>query len=424
MADQNDKGRLTGKLVALTATEDFPNLGDCEFAERIGQGRLSDVYKLVEHGPGKVIGAAKVRKPNLSDDMVRRFNEEANTLRRLQTEAARQNPQYVTYFPKPLYFNLQVDHHEAGKFALLVLEYVEAAEFLEQARQTYAQNRKKFEVICLEAARQYAEVLMVLHGAQLTSADRKVGDVRWRTDNTLVVLDWNVVQEGETVRPLDLQKFGQLWFQFLVGQAPYFAGKTDRQVVVLDYRDYSDRWRELSAGTQAILRKALHPIPHCRYGNAQQLREEIDAHLQRWKTPDLKSLIKNGRDESVSLRKRLALLDIVWRRKSNATPGDAEHQLDIPPNQQIEAEIGNLHKQIEQSRLNGPRELIRNRQYGDAIPLLEYAIAELPYASPDRVAATRLYLYAQALLDGSPEDPGLLGRIDSLRTTPVIGGVV
>lgn len=422
MAGQYDKGPLSEKLVSLMENGEYEGLGNCEFLERLGQGRLSDVYKLARHPTGEVIGAAKVRKPGLSDEMVSRFNGEADTLRRLRNKARQQNGQYVTYFPEPLYFNLQARHTDVGSFALLVLEYVETAKFFDVARHSYAQNREQFEVTCLEAARQYAEMLMVMHGINLTCADRKVDDVYWRKDRTLLVLDWNVVQEGETVRPLDLQKFGQFWFQFLVGRAPYFAGKPDRQVVVLDDPNYRDRWSELSAGSQAILRKALHPIPHCRYETAEQLREEVNAHLKRWKTSDLESLIKHGRDTSLLVRERLVWLDLAWRRTSDAYL-DADRSLDFPSTDLIKTEIGDLQTQIEQSRLDLPRKLIEDRQYENAIRLLEQAIAELPYKSPERAAATRLYLYAQAMLDGLPEDPSLLNWIYSMRNPSVIGGV-
>lgn len=384
--ENQEKGRLSDYRVRLEAINDtYPALGVCQFAERIGRGRTSDVYKLVrDEQKDKVIGAAKVPREGLGDNLSEAFRQEANVLRQLR-ERARMLGVRPEHFPEPIYFNPNQRDVKFGNFALLVLEYIDADKFERKAEHMRKQNVLDLEKVCLEAGLQYADVLRALHASNLTCADRKVGDIRSRADETLVVLDWNVVHEGPEGRIVDLNIFGKFWFQFLVGQEPHFKGKQGRKVALLDHEDYHAQWEGLSVGTQAILRKALHPIPKCRYPTAEELRGAIEQHLKRWQTADPDDLIRGSALESLPASEKLAVLDIVQRRK---------------PELDQATEMEQFRREIRASQLERPRQLIKEGQYGDAIPLLEEAIAELAYCSAERYRATQLYLLAQAGSNG------------------------
>lgn len=132
------------------------------------------------------------------------------------------------------------------------------------------------EGLALEAGLQYARMLEILHGAEISCPDRKVDDLYWDSEKKqLMVLDWNVIKQGrKNMDPAqDLYIFGSLWYQFMTGSLPSPVDERLRQPL-----EAHPNWPKISYGLQTILRKALAPDLQWRYQNSQELREALQQH--------------------------------------------------------------------------------------------------------------------------------------------------
>jgi hypothetical protein len=163
------------------------------------------------------------------------------------------------------------------------------------------------EPLALEIAYQYADMLTILHEANLTCADRKLTDLRWETrweepcsllklgdrealnrwqterlTGDLMILDWNVTEQASPANiALDLFRFGILWYRMLLGAEPRFRREGQWQLEEpLEKHRFG---RSLSFGTRRILRRLLHPEPESRYEKAQKLRDEIEKQITLWR---------------------------------------------------------------------------------------------------------------------------------------------
>ncbi len=276
--------------------------GAYRLLKRIGAGRTSDVYLARPYGDleaGKPL-VVKVAAGDLNEAMIEGFRNEYEVLRKLRE----QDCLHRDFFPEPKYFSSGAIWPDVGKSMVLAMEYVEAPELgtvVEKA------GEDDFESLGLEAAVQYAELLEILHSAGYFNDDRKIGDLRWRDTRRLIVLDWNAVKSGAAGQPADLYKLGELWTRLFWTMAARRRGPGAGEPPFQSPDPVG--WAHLSWGTQAILRKALHEW----YSDALQLKEDLQQQLNRWKlTPE--DLKRQGEEQESDLRKRLADLDMAWRR--------------------------------------------------------------------------------------------------------------
>jgi len=184
------------------------------------------------------------------------------------------------------------------------------------------------EPLALAIAAQYVEMLTILHGANLTCADRKLADLRWekayalqpgdaadlarwRTGErpgTLMVLDWNVTGRADSEHvAFDLFHFGVLWHRLLLGTEPRFRLGEWRLEEPLHRHPY---WQTLSAGTQQIVNRLFYPQPERRYRQARSLLEDITAQAKLWQQPP-EALWEIAGREGESLERRWAAVDLL-----------------------------------------------------------------------------------------------------------------
>ncbi|NLS80059.1 MAG: hypothetical protein GXY76_22695 [Chloroflexi bacterium] len=171
------------------------------------------------------------------------------------------------------------------------------------------------EPLALAMWAQYADMLGILHNAGMTCGwDRKPSDLRWVhhpalefdpekpgyaatyqkellshlrqswEPGRLMVLDWNKVRAktDENVAA-DLVKTGLLWCELLLASKPSFQTLEGGGFKQLEEPlSAQSRWSTLSAGTRAILERALHPLPQSRFGSANELRNAVRQQITRW----------------------------------------------------------------------------------------------------------------------------------------------
>ena len=250
--------------------------------EKLGAGRMADVYhgRLRSPRDGVTEVAVKIARPDLDEVQRRNFDREADTLRRLN-EAAEKQRLHNLPFPR-LVGHDPANETSLGPLPIVVLEFI-PGEMLSKLLAGGALEPAERSRWLLQTARQYADLLTALHAAGLTCSDRKLDDLRWQGDpqsGRLVVLDWNVVAEGEDGRPRDLEIFGQFWYELATGEQPKFVIPLSQQpIFTLDDSAVPDPFHQLSNALKWLLRRALHPVPEARHRSANDLRQHIDKAL-------------------------------------------------------------------------------------------------------------------------------------------------
>lgn len=257
----------------------------------------------------------------------------AREWRNLRTLAETEEREQTHYFPRVLFptneseLRQEVYLVEEGwiAFFVLVQEFVSGTG-VHDLLLDYQPDLRLPEPLALEIACQYAEMLTILHRANLTCADRKLADLRWQKKydfkqgdrealtrwqkkeipGHLMVLDWNVT-EVASLGPhgtiaLDLFRFGILWHRMLLGVEPRFRRGAGWQLE--EPLEKNPVWLQLSFGTRQILFKLLHPVPERRYLDASALLEDVKYQVDLWQTEsgELEKEFKSVYDDVASLK--------------------------------------------------------------------------------------------------------------------------
>ena len=335
----------------LTLREGTETVGNWRLTEPLGGGLKAQVYRGVDVDEPATQVAVKITAREGGD--LEAFRQELHTLLDLQRAEEDQQPP-THYFPRVVFPPRPDDRLMEQTIAgqpqiVLLLELLEPREWWPLSEVLMDQDDRRLpEPLALAIAEQYAHMLDILHGANKTCADRKLDDLRWQaavkpddptwldTDEKpgqLIVLDWNVVDEGPAGRRLDMFRFGMLWHRLLLGVEPRFQrpergqGSPEEQHWLLIGRlEDQPGWDNLSHGTQEILHRALHPYPRYRYQRAEDLRRDAAAQLERWRQTvrDLagaaegrrpsfvqRILRREGKPRELSIQERFAAADVA-----------------------------------------------------------------------------------------------------------------
>lgn len=207
--------------------------------------------------------AVKLPAPNLNPEALARFRQEYEVLNEL----------YRQLLPHP-----HVPWVKKGSVAgkgteAYVLQYIGEEQMLTNRLPVPDAPYLAREKMALQAASDYARLLVALHSLNYTCQDRKLADLRWQKDDgpaggRLIVLDWNVVEKGAERRPEDIYLFGLLWYQLLAGRYP------SNYLNPLD--DALWRGGLVSYGTRRLLMNALVPALAGGYESASKLYEAVE----------------------------------------------------------------------------------------------------------------------------------------------------
>lgn len=237
--------------------------------------------------------AVKVARPDRKS--AESLQSEWHNLTRL---AQAGHPQYFPNIPYPNKVEDLTQELFAGgefiKVSILVQELVQGQGIAEIAAKN--KNLSLPEPLALEVARQYAEMLQTAHACNITSFDRKIGDLRWSTKDpagrnhssarweretagSLKVLDWNVTHEASPGNiQLDLFRFGLLWHKLLLGTEPRLDAENWQLTEPLSRQV---GWADLTWGTRRILERLL-AAKEARYHDAGDLFKDILAEIRLW----------------------------------------------------------------------------------------------------------------------------------------------
>lgn len=231
-----------------------------ELKALLGSGAIGGVYRGSSRDGSEI--AVKIPHARLPADLEQRFWQELAVLNKLGERSGGR------YFPRAWRGILADSGRE-----VLCMTLVGGDRLVKIAEKNAAMLE---EGLALKAGLQYARMLEILHGAEISCPDRKADDLYWDSaTEQLTVLDWNVVKQGQSnMDPAqDLYIFGSLWYQFMTGSLPSPVDERLRQPL-----EEHPNWPKISYGLQTILRKALSPDLQWRYQSSQELREALQQH--------------------------------------------------------------------------------------------------------------------------------------------------
>lgn len=260
------------------------------------------------------------------------------------------------------------------------------------------------EVDALTLAEQLCRVFHCLHDELRRSyLDFQPKNVFWDGEaRQIMVIDWNLLSDkGKADVPTDLYALGRLLYRMVVGIDVPRRGLGE-----------SPRWEEVSLGTRLILRKALHRNREQRFATADELRQAILPHLQRWSlSPDqlvqeagksnnaYKTAADNG-EKRQRLEQAAVELDLADRKPEALSEFLADR---VYPSLKAEVETAYDHtKPLEE----GKEQIRLGKGFASAIDYQKAAdhFRRAMEEAPDfslQLEAARWYLLAQAGSQGS-----------------------
>ena len=247
-----------------------------ELKELLGSGAIGGVY-LGVGADGEI--AVKIPHARLPADLEQRFWQELVVLNKLW-EGSRGR-----FFPRAWRGTLADTGRE-----VLCMEKVRGERLVKLAEKSGGALDEK---LALDTGLQYAQMLEVLHAADISCPDRKADDLYWdASTQRLTVLDWNVVKQGrDSMDPAqDLYIFGSLWYQLVTGSLPSPVDERLRRPL-----EEHPNWEKVSYGLQMILRKALSPDPQWRYQSSTELRDAIQQQREDFGRP-ASDLLRDAQD--------------------------------------------------------------------------------------------------------------------------------
>jgi len=264
-----------------------------------GRGSTSVVYKGVTE-EGKEV-AVKVALP--TEEHEESLIREWNNLRKL---AALEEKMGTHFFPRVVFpqeeKNLRQTLISQGRpdqrFCFLVEEFIPFPALHDWLIKYEGLSLP--EPLFLEVARQYAKMLTIIHSANIACADRKLADLHWQGElikkgdfsifqrwkeaglGRLMVPDWNVTGKAskDAVRD-DLERFGRLCSHMALGEVWEGERMEGEIKVLLKPLEQFKRWKDISYGTQQILRKLIFG----QYENASEFLKDVENQIALWQDP-------------------------------------------------------------------------------------------------------------------------------------------
>lgn len=239
--------------------------GKYELTEQLGAGAIAAVY-LGESAGRKI--AVKVPHSRLPTELEERFWQELGVLSRLHKAAGGK------YFPDAWRGTL----NGSGR-PVLCMSLVQGERLVTLAFGNPPLQPKERELLGLRAGLEYAQMVGVLAREKVSCTDRKLDDLYWdKTLQRLMVLDWNVVEQGDKAQAsADLYVFGRLWYELLTGGLPSPVDERIRRPL-----EGHPNWGQLSLGSQQVLRRSLHPQREKRYASAEELHGALLQQHKDW----------------------------------------------------------------------------------------------------------------------------------------------
>jgi len=244
----------------------------------LGEGATAKVWQGINRQNPPVLVAVKIAHRGTPAALLEEFWGELSTLSILSKTEAKQNVPWAH----------RGESAEAPDANIIIMELIpDDWQLTHHALQADGRLPEK---LALAAGVQYAQLLVALHSKNITTrGDRKATDLRWDSDQQrLIVLDWNrakpipTTKSGDEVKTSsvreefvrqDLQGFGQLWSELVLGR---------RITALPSVDDRSDAdWAALTRGFRVILWRSLGSRTAWGCQEAEDLAQALEEQKQQ-----------------------------------------------------------------------------------------------------------------------------------------------
>jgi hypothetical protein len=386
---EEDKITLPAALLKRDQTLLVGDSGTYRVVKTLGlAGATARVY-LVNREQDERFFALKLMQPGLSPEMGKRFQDEMVNLQRLSRAE-----DYLGTHHIPRIFESSDLQQPATQalFRLLgspfiIMDFAEGTDVNTLLMDKNVLN----ETDALEIARQFAQVLYVIHSENLSYTDMKLDNLIWNAKTRhLMVIDWNVIAdirfEEEVLR--DRLRAAAYLYQIVTG-VPIELDISGLTVANQKYRRL-ENFKSLSQGTRAFLIKAFHPDRFFRHGGrgpqlscTREFLKELEIHAERFKLAT-DALILKGKNalKERQWQEALEYLDIANRQANiEDNPGQfAELQEDLEKAQREAKKLG-------RNAFRSGHGRYMNALFAEALEDFEKAMRDDPYDEEARLFA-------------------------------------
>ena len=367
------------------------NSGAYRVVRRLGlTGATARVFQIERESDRKNF-ALKLMLPDLTPERQKQFREEMVNLQRLRTAEEKCGRNHIPRI-------IESSDLQQPKTQELLQILGNPFIIMDLAEGTPVDNllldkRMLPEAEALEIAKQFAEVLEIIHREDLIYSDMKLGNLFWNAKQEhLTVIDWNGIAENKLneLAPWDRLRAASYLFRMVTGfsipiECDPFGACTASQ----KYRR-EENFKKLTVGTRIFLIKAFHPDPASRHGNSRsqldctkEFLEELAAHAGRFKL-SAKELMQKGKN---------ALNDRQWLEAwVYLDLADRQSDIETEPNHSVQLKedlekAKNEAKKWERKAFFSGEGRYRNNLFVEALEDFEKAMRDDPYDEEARLFA-------------------------------------
>lgn len=270
-----------------TAPGHWPAIDGHRILQKIGQGGMSTIY-LAERAADKKQVVIKTLSMAMIDNKktVMRANQEFKLISRIK------NRHIVEL----------IDQGTIGDVLYTIMEYFPNGDLKQRLRDGIKQRD------ALDYMRQIADGLNAIHGCGIIHRDLKPGNIMFREDNSLAIIDFGISKDINSTLDLtspgqimgtpnymapeqgkgaykpdarsDIYSLGIMLYEMLTGKKPY-AAPTGAAILYKHLHDPIPHLPNQFYELQPLLDKMLAKFPHQRFQSAYDLIQYIDKEF-RW----------------------------------------------------------------------------------------------------------------------------------------------
>lgn len=269
------------------STHRWPNIAGHKVLKKIGQGGMSSIYLARRQVDDKDV-VIKTLSVGLADNAksLLRSNQEFKLISRIT------HPNIVRLY----------EHGNLGDALYTTMEYLPNGDLKQRLRKGVAQQQ------ALDYLRQIAEGLNAIHGCKIVHRDLKPGNIMFREDSSLAIIDFGISKDIQSELDLtnpgqimgtpnymapeqgkssaqpdprsDIYSLGVLLFEMLTGKKPY-AAPTGAAILYKHIHDPIPQLSNQFFEMQVLIDKMMAKSPQQRFQSAYDLLHFLDGEFHQ-----------------------------------------------------------------------------------------------------------------------------------------------
>jgi serine/threonine protein kinase len=267
-------------------SRELPRIDGYRILRKIGQGGMSTVYLAERESDGMPV-VAKTLSVGLIENKksVLRSHQEFKLISRIQ------NPHIVRLY----------DHGTVNDVLYTTMEYFPKGDLKQRLSKGMVQRK------ALLYLRQIADGLNAIHGCGVIHRDLKPGNIMFREDESLAIIDFGISKDINTMLDLtdhgqimgtpnymapeqgkgpykpdarsDIYSLGIMLYEMLTGNKPY-AAPTGAAIIYKHLHDPIPQLPNRFYDMQALIDRMMAKFPHERFQSAYDLIQFIDSEFR------------------------------------------------------------------------------------------------------------------------------------------------